>query len=871
MTPSPKTRAFRPHLLALALASAIAPATAQQPQTPPPAPQAQPVPQPAAADPQTAFGITTPAADMPAPAPGAFTVADIRVDGLQRIGAGTLFTYLPIERGDTIDQARAAEAIRSLYKTGFFDDVRLDREGNILVVTVVERPAINKLTLTGNKDIKTEDLTKGLADIGLAEGNTFDRLSLDRVTQELTRQYNNRGKYNVQIKPTVTRLDRNRVDVTIAVTEGKAAKIRHVNLIGNEKFEQEDIVDTWESKESNWLSWYRRDDQYSREKLEGDREKLRNFYLDRGYIDFSEDSIQVAISPDKRDMFITAGVTEGERYTVSDVQVSGDTILPKEDIEKRLFVRKDQIFSRRLLEATSDSITNTLSNIGYAFAQVNPIPSVDREKRTVAINFQVVPGPRVNVRHIAFKGNTRTSDEVLRREMRQFEGSWYSQAAIDRSKVRLQQLGYFETGSVDIQSQPVEGTSDQVDLVVNVKETTSGSFVFGVGYSQLTGVSTSIQLSQNNFLGSGNRVSVEANRNAYLQRYAFSFLNPYFTDNGMSLGYNLSWREWDYSDANLASYSSTSRQAQVVAGLPITEFDTVSAALGIDSNQINTFQGSTPQELIDYIDALDQRTFHAWRGELAWARDTRNDYFAPTRGMYQRVSAEVALPGSTVEYYKLNYEISKYWPLSRAIVLNTRAELGYGDSYGDSVTRNICYTAPTYEDTDGDGVIDTQVPGADPTDPCLTTSPDYIKTVTADGLPFFENFYAGGVRSVRGFRDNTLGPRLPISGDFRPVGGSVKTVGSLEMIFPTLLDTPSARVSAFVDFGNVYAGTDDFDAGDLRASAGIALLWRAPVGPISISYAIPLRKKDTIRDDDGNVLMEGDEIERLQFTFGGSF
>ena len=865
MTHSQTTRAPRRHLLALALAAAVAPlAHAQQ-----------------ATDPNAAFGIApSPATAPEALSTGSFVVSDIRVDGLQRIGAGTFFTYLPIERGDTVDQGKVAEAIRALYKSagpnqpGFFEDIRADREGNILVFTVVERPAINKLTLTGNKDIKTEDLTKGLADIGLAEGNTFDRLSLDRVTQELTRQYNNRGKYNVQITPTVSRLDRNRVDVTITVVEGRAAKIRHINLVGNEKFKEKDIRDSWESDESNWLSWYRRDDQYSREKLEGDREKLRNFYLDRGYVDFAEDGIQVAISPDKRDMFITAGLVEGEQYKVSKVEVSGDTVLPKADIEKRLLVREGQTFSRALLELTSDSITNTLGNIGYAFAQVNAVPSVDREKRTVGINLQVVPGPRVNVRRIVFKGNTRTSNEVMRREMRQFEGSWYSQAAIDRSKVRLQQLGYFETGSVNIETQPVEGSSDQVDLQVGVKETTSGSFVFGVGFSQLTGVSTSIQLSQNNFLGSGNRVSVEANRNSYLQRYSFSFLNPYFTDNGMSLGYNLSWREFNNSNFNTASYSTTSRQAQVVAGLPITEFDTVSAAFSIDSNQIFAYPGSTPQQIVDYIDAVGRRTFHAWRGELGWARDTRNDFFAPTRGMYQRVSAEVALPGSTVEYFKLNYEVSKYWPLSRLLVINTRAELGYGDSFKGDVTRRICVSPDNLLDTDGDGQVDTSAPGVAPSVPCEMRSFDYQRTVTAGGLPFFENFYAGGVRSVRGFRDNTLGPRVGVfdtSPRTQPIGGSLKTVGSIEAIFPTLLDTPSARVSAFLDFGNVFDGVDNFDAGELRASTGVALLWRAPVGPISISYAFPLRSRGPLRDSNGFLIQEGDRIERLQFTFGGKF
>lgn len=792
-------------------------------------------------------------AGAPETAPvGSFTVGEIRIDGLQRISAGTVFTYLPIERGDTIDASRVGEAIRALYKTGFFEDVNIGRQGNILVVTVAERPAINKLTLTGNKDIKSEDLLKGLKEAGLSEGDTFDRLALDRVTQELTRQYNNRGKYNVEINPTVSRLDRNRVDVTIAIKEGKAAKIRHVNLIGNEKFPEEDILDTWESREHNWLSWYRRDDQYSREKLSGDLEKLNSWYLDRGYVDFSVDSTQVAISPDRQDMFITAGVTEGDQYKVASVQVTGDTVLPKEQIERLVLVKPDQIFSRRLLEISSDAITATLSNVGYAFAQVNPIPDVNREDKTVGINMQVVPGPRVNVRRITYKGNSRTSDEVIRREMRQFEGSWYSQAAIDRSKIRLQQLGYFE--SVDVETVPVPGTSDQVDVVYNLKETTSGSFVFGLGFSQLSGLTAQVQLSQSNFLGSGNQVSVQAQRNDYMQRYDFSFRNPYFTDNGLSLGYNLWWRELDYSDFNTAQYSTNSGAAQAVFGLPITETDTVTAMLGIDTNEILVFPGSTPQSIVDYILALDQQTFHAWRAEVGWGRNSLDSFLTPTRGMQQRVWLEATLPGSTVEYYKLNYNISKFWPLSRHLVLNTRAELGYGDSYGDSVTRNLCRTPGNYACQPGDA--------------------DYLRTITADGLPFFENFYAGGVRSVRGFTDNTLGPRdVPFAGSTysQPIGGAFKTVGSLEMYFPTLLDTPAARVSAFVDVGNVYKDYDSFDAGELRASTGIALMWRSPMGPISISYAFPIKKEDAIRDANGNLLQEGDELERLQFTFGGTF
>lgn len=852
------TRIPARRLLALALATAIvAPAWAQQ-----------------AVDPQAAFAVPAPAAAAaPQMDPGAsnFTVSDIRIDGLQRIGAGTVFTYLPIERGDSVNPTRIGEAVRALYRTGFFEDIQVARQGTILVVTVTERPAINKLTLTGNKDIKTEDLMKGLRDIGLTEGETFDRLALDRVTQELTRQYNNRGKYNVQITPTVSRLDRNRVDVTIDVKEGKAAKIRSINLIGNETFEQDELTDAWESSPTNWLSWYRRDDQYSKEKLSGDLEKLHNYYLDRGYIDFSIDSTQVSISPDKRDMFLSAGMTEGEIYKVSSVELTGDTVLPKEDIQRLVAVQEGQVFSRALLEFTSDAITATLGNIGYAFAQVNPIPEVNRDDRTVAIKLQVVPGPRVNVRRLVFKGNTRTSDEVMRREMRQFEGAWYSQAAIDRSKVRLQRLGYFESGSVNVETQPVPGSNDEVDVVFSVTETTSGSFVFGLGYSQLSGLTTSIQLSQNNFLGSGNRVSVEAQRNVYLQRYSFSFMNPYFTDDGLSLGYNLWWREFDNSEFNTAQYSSTNAAMQVVLGLPITESDTVSALFGIDRNQIFAWRGSSPESIVDYIDAVGSRTFHAWRTELAWARDSRNDYLQPTRGTLQRVSLETTLPGSTVEYYKLNYEFSKYWPINRHLVLNTRFELGYGDSYGDDISRIVCRSQgnqplPPYGDPT---TPDTAAPG----NGGCRNGTVYERTLVATGLPFFENFYAGGARSVRGFRDNTLGPRESAlnSSYLQPIGGSLKTIGSVEMFFPSLIKSPAARVSAFLDVGNVFNGIDGFESSDLRASAGLALMWRAPVGPISISYAFPIRSQDALRDDDGVLLREGDELERLQFTFGGAF
>jgi outer membrane protein insertion porin family len=774
-----------------------------------------------------------------------FTITDIRVDGLQRISAGTVFTYLPVELGEQIDRAAAADAIRALFRTGFFTDVRLDRQGDgILVITVTERPAINSITLTGNKDIKTEELMKGLTGIGLSEGETFNQLQLDKVSQELVRQYNNRGKYNVSIDPTVSQLDRNRVDIKIDIKEGKAAKIRHLNLVGNETFSTDEILDEWESGTTNWLSWYRQDDQYSREKLSGDLEKLTSFYLDRGYVDFNIESSQVSISPDRRDMYISASVSEGEVYTVSEVRVSGDTIIPVEEMEKLLFIGEGATFSRRLLEFSSDAMTNTLSNIGYAFASVNPVPTINREDRTVAINFVVDPGKRVNVRRIVFKGNTRTSDEVLRREMRQFEGMWFSQAAIDRSKIRLQRLGFFDDVTIDTPRVP--GSEDQVDVEISVTERTSGSFQFGLGYSQFAGLITSVSIQQNNFFGTGNQIGMTVQNNSYVRRIDFSYFDPYFTDNGVSVGYNVSYRELDQADANTANFTSDSGQVRAIFGLPITETDTVGLTFGIDRNSITPFRGFTPQSIVDYIDALNRRTFNAWRTELSWSRNSTNAYFNPTRGTFQRVAAEITLPGSTVEYYKLSYEFNRYWPLSRHLVLLTRADIGYGDSYGSAKSRDDIRVI----NAQGEEILD------DDGNPVL-------RTVVADGLPFFENFYAGGERSLRGFETNTLGPIG--FGTFapttrQPLGGSLKTVGSLEFIFPTLLDTNSARVSAFVDFGNVFNGTDNFETSELRASAGIALQWQAPIGPIIISWAQPLKYD-----------REFDRVEKLQFTFGTLF
>lgn len=803
----------------------------------------------------------------------AFTVEDIRVEGLQRISAGTVFTYLPVEKGDTLDRSRSSEAIRALFRTGFFSDVSFERQDNILVVTVAERPAINTITLTGNKDIETEDLLNGLKGIGLAEGETYNPLHLDRVTQELIRQYNNRGKYNVVITPTVTDLDRNRVDVSISIAEGKASRIRDINLVGNKTYPEQDIRMGWESNSSNWLSWYKRDDQYSREKLSGDLEKLTNYYLDRGYVDFNVESTQVAISPDKRDIFVTANVAEGEVYTISSVKVTGDTVLPLEDVEKLVLVQEGDTFSRGLLELTSDAIIATLGNIGYAFAQVNPVPDIDREKRTVGLNFFVDPGPRVQVRRISFQGNTSTADEVMRREMRQFEGAWFSQAALDRSKIRLQRLGYFDT--VDIETPEVAGQPDQVDVVVNVKERNSGQFTFGLGYQQSYGLITSVQLSQINFLGTGNRFNLALQNNSYSKQFSFGMTDPYWTDNGVSLGFNLSYTDFDYSDqdANLAQFDNEVASGEFLLGIPLTETDSVSLSLGIDRNEITTDDFNTPPPLIDYlVDALGDRArfpqYHvdndqdddtpiedddgipgtdplingpyrtwvvnAWRIQAGWQRDSRNDFLMPTSGLYHRIGTEIVLPGSDLEYFRVNYNFEHYWLLRPWLGLKSAAELGYGDAYG--VTKDqVC---SVYDE------FGAPVPGA----------------TTQCGLPFFRNYYVGGPSSVRGFESNSIGPFYQFADDYRqPIGGSFKTVGTFELYFPTMFDSRGTRLSAFFDYGNVYNSVDEWEAKTLRLSAGVALQWQSPMGPITISYAAPLQYE------------RHDQIERLQFTFGGTF
>ncbi|WP_266169391.1 outer membrane protein assembly factor BamA [Dyella subtropica] len=794
-----------------------------------------------------------------------FIISDIRIDGLSRISAGTVLNYLPVNKGDRLTNDAAQRAIRALYQTKFFSDVEIDREGDIMVIKVTERPSIAKLALRGNKDIKEDDLRKGLKEIGLSEGETFDRLSLDRVQQELIRQYYNRGKYNVSVDPHVTNLDRNRVSIDIEIREGKVAKIKEINIVGNTAFTDKEIRKGFESDTTNWMSWYSKDDQYSREKLSGDLEKLQSYYMDRGYADFGVDSTQVTIAPDKRAMYIAASVKEGDIYTVSDIHLLGELILPEDTLRQLVFQKKGDTFNRKAIEASSDAIKGILASIGYAFAKVTPVPKLDKDKRTVDLTLFIEPGKRVYVRRVVFQGNTRTEDDVMRRQMRQLEGSWYSQPAIDRSKIRLQQLGYFK--KVDIDKKLVPGTEDKVDLTVKVEEQSAGSLMFGVGYSQYSGIILSASVSQNNFLGTGDSFSVAAQKSDYTTSISANYFNPYLTDSGVGIGYNASYTKSDFGNTNsdFVNYSSSAKSFSSFLSIPITDFDNIRAGLGISSNKIlltyRYLDGSSvsysPQILVDYQNAIGHETIHSWTGTLGWTHDTRNGYWAPTRGGVMSLSTDIALPGSTVQYFKIFGEANHYWPIGRGFVLYLDGQFGYGKTYGQSYSY------------DGGST--------------------YKKGESID-FPFWENYYSGGVRDVRGFQDNTLGPRLcvgtipdpndptkqiPIRPDAngrcngsvysyaQPIGGAFKVLGTAQVFLPLpfLKDVNTARVSWFVDMGNAYKDYSSFKASELRASTGLSLQWQAPIGPLIINFAVPIRSKKEDRHYE----------ERIQFTFGSQF
>lgn len=806
----------------------------------------------------------------------AFTISDIRVDGLQRISEGTVFNYLPLNAGDRLTASSARAAIRELYQTGFFDNIELSRDGDILVITIRERASIASISLVGNKALKEEDLRRVLADIGLTEGEVYDPQALDTIQQEMVGQYYSQGRYAVSVDTRVTELDRNRVRIAIVIDEGKTAKIRHLNITGNTLFTDEEIQEEFESGiPPFWKFWSKQSD-YTREKLSGDLEKVRSYYQDRGYIDASVESTQVSISPDKRNIYITANVTEGELFHNDEVQITGDLVVDEATIRRLIQTGEGDVFSRKNMERSVENITALLANLGYAFANVNPIPQIDRENLTVDINYYVDPGKRVYIRRIQFVGNTGTKDEVLRREMRQMEGAWFSQAAIDRSKIRLQRLTYFE--SVEVETPPVPGTDDQIDVIVSIRERPAGSFSVGLGFSEVQGIIYSASIQQDNFLGSGKRVGASISSSDIISNISLSYDNPYWTVDGVSRGFYARFSEFDRAAANISTFTSSEVALGMNFGLPLTEIDYVRAGLGVRSTDINIGQFLFDVEVPDPDDpdnticqpdldmtgtctsyfvpisgdplsnsldfngdgvlSADEREFDVWDFTLSWTRDSRNHFLNPTRGSSQRLALEASLPGSSREYYKLFYRYAKYIPITQGLTLSFHGDVGYGDSY-DSYDRDS-------QAIPQDGGI---VPGSR----CLEEEIMQLDT----GLPFFEHFYGGGVRDIRGFDDNTLGPKDPFC---RAVGGDFKVSGGLEVAIPTpFTEGSGSRIAVFIDVGNVYENIEAFDADLLRASAGLSVTWQAPIGPIIMNFAFPIIEKF------------GDRTESVQFSFGTQF
>ncbi|KAA0693117.1 outer membrane protein assembly factor BamA [Halopseudomonas laoshanensis] len=769
-------------------------------------------------------------------APGAFAdafqISDIRINGLQRVSAGSVFGALPLDIGEQVDDQKLVEATRSLFRTGFFEDIQLGRDGSVLVITVVERPSIAAIELEGNKAIESEDLLSGLTAAGLAEGEIFQQATLDGVRNELLRQYVAQGRYSAGIETEVIAEPRNRVTLKIDINEGEVASIKNVNVVGNTVFTNDELTNLFELKSSNLLSFFRNDDKYSREKLSGDLERLRSWYLDRGYINMDIASTQVSITPDKKNVYVTVNVNEGELYTVSDVKLSGDLVVEESALDGLLLIEPGQVFSRQVMTSTSDLISRRLGNEGYTFANVNGIPEINEEDRTVAVTFFVDPGKRAYVNRINFRGNTKTDDEVLRREMRQMEGGWASTYLIDQSKVRLERLGFFK--EVDVETVQVPGADDLIDVNYTVEEQPSGSITASLGFAQGTGLILGGSISQNNFFGSGNRVSISANRSEYQTALSFGFLNPYFTVDGVSLGYNAFYRTTDYDELNvdISSYAVDSYGAGFNIGYPIS--DTSRLSFGLTAQQDEIKEGVyTVQEIRDFLET-EGDTFTNFKFNSTWSQSTLNRGVFPDRGFSQSASFETTLPGSDLYFYKLDYRAQRFFPVSEDLTLRMHTNLGFARRFGST-----------------------------------------------QSVPFYEHYYAGGIGSVRGFRDSTLGPKSTPSDndpdrDELPFGGNIKVTGGAELIFPVpfIQDQSALRTVLFLDVGNVYdtyctsttlpsgdnnPGCGKVDVGDLRYSAGVGLSWITALGPLGFSLAAPLNSESA------------DDTQVFQFTLGQTF
>jgi outer membrane protein insertion porin family len=732
-----------------------------------------------------------------------FVIRDIRVEGIQRTEAGTIFSYLPVKVGDTMTEERAAQAIRALFATGFFRDVSLEREGDVLVVVVQERPSIALIEFTGMTEFNKEQLIGGMRQIGLAEGRIFDKGLLDRAEQELKRQYLSRGYYAVNVSTTVTPLERNRVSLNFNVEEGRIAKIRQISIIGAQAFRERQLLSQFVLRTPGLLTWFSKHDQYSRQRLSSDIESLRSYYLDRGYLEFSVDSTQVSITPDKQDIYITISITEGPKYTVSDIRIAGEPLIPEPEVRKLIQMKPGEVFSRSRLAESTKLISDRLGNDGYAFANVNAVPELNREKNLASFTFFIDPGRRVYVRRVNIAGNNRTRDEVIRREMRQLEGAWYSGDKITLSRERIDRLGYFN--EVNLETPAVPGTTDQVDVGVTVVEKPTGLLLFGAGFGSGEGLILSGSISQNNIFGSGKHVSTSINSSRINTTYALSYTDPYFTVDGISQGFDLYYRVVSPSDFGFARYETKTLGGQARLGVPVTERDTIFYGLGYEDVDITIFPDS-PAIYQDYVRTFGSTNSNLY-GTIGWTRDARDSLIYPTRGMLHKASVEAGLPAGDLQYFRLGYQYQRYFPLTRHLTFMLNGEAGYGDGYDNKP------------------------------------------------LPFFKNFYAGGVSSVRGFKSYTIGPKDSTG---QPRGGSQKLLGNAELFFPFpgLENDRSVRMSAFFDSAMVG---DKLDFEELRYSAGLSLLWVSPMGPLKISIAAPLRKRPL------------DSTQVFQFTIGGVF
>ncbi len=840
-----------------------------------------------------------------------FTIADIRVEGLQRIAPGSVFAALPVGVGDVADSYAIRTAVKSLFASGNFDDISIGRDGNVLVVTVAERPSISEITIEGNKAIETEPLLDGLKGAGLAVGNVFQRSTLEGMQMELQRQYVIQGRYDAKIEAEVIPEPRNRVSIAIDVTEGTVATIKHINVVGNNVFNDEELLDLFELKTTIWWKFFSSDDKYSKEKLTSDLESLSSYYMDRGYLQFNIDSTQVAVSPNKEQVYITANVTEGEKFTVTDVGLSGDLVLPEDDLNRFILVQEGQIYSQALVTATEDYLTRRLGNEGYNFAKVSGIPEVDEDDSTVGLKFFIDPGKRTYVRRINFIGNDRTVDDVLRREMRQMESAPASSAAIEQSRIRLERLGFFKTAESEVVEVP--GHDDLVDVDFTVEEQSFGSIGGSLGYAQDAGLILGLNLQQNNFLGTGRRVGISLNSSRWQDMISFNYTNPYFTEDGVSRGFSVYYRKTDLSEINVASYTTDTVGLNLNFGYPISETQRLSFSFGVSDTNItagqyavqeikssprladgidnwytSTLQAdgtySAPEVLLPIADIpysaltfppepgfLDQNgdQFLNYTVSASWLQSTLNRGQLATRGYSQSLGLEVSVPLSDLEFYKLTYRGEIYFPIYNEFILHLRGEFGYGDGYADT-----------------------------------------------SALPFYEHFFAGGFGSVRGYETNTLGPRstepvvygtgVPVTAidenglaterggpDGRgfgytvdpttgkivvqplyydepdPFGGNVLVEATAEILFPMpfIKDRSSLRSAFFLDVGNVFNtnclknqyNCFDIDAAELRASVGVGVTWLSGFGPLTFSFAKPINAG------------EFDEREVFQFSLGRGF